>query len=104
MARLNITRLCREPSAQQIEHWIRRAKPGQYLQYHEGLLCDDRIPRPFDSPNQTSNAERVNGIADMLWLACELEVVRLFSVRLDEGFYRYLAQRTYQPVRKERLA
>ena len=104
MATLDIYVPKRALSAQQIEHWIRRAKPGQYLQYHEGLLCDDRIPRPFDSPNQTSNAERVNRIAAMLWLACELEVVRLFSVRLDEGFYRYLAQRTYQPVRKERLA
>lgn len=104
MATLDIHVPARAMSARQVEHWIWRAKPGQFMQYHQGLLHIDRSPMPGASEQEMAACDRLHRIARLLWRACEDGAVRLFSIRLDEGFYSYLVQRTSVPVRMEVLA
>jgi hypothetical protein len=71
--------------------WIAQAQVGQSLQYHEGLLMVDRTE--FGA---LSAKERhcLNVLARRAWLACELGLVHLFSLRVREGHYRYLVVRS----------
>lgn len=72
--------------------WIAEARVGDTLQYHEGFLLLDRS----ESSSGLSTKARVNlhALARRAWIACELGLVHLYSVRIAECHYRYLAVRS----------
>lgn len=72
--------------------WIATAKPGQALQYHEGLLLWDRAEAT--STLAAKDRARLHAVARRAWIACELGLVHLFSQKVEEHHYRYLAVRS----------
>ncbi|MDR4125530.1 hypothetical protein [Yanghanlia caeni] len=74
--------------------WIAEARVGEALQYHEGLLLRDRSETA--SALNAKERARLHAVARRAWIACELGLVHLFSVKVDEGHYRYLALRSAQ--------
>lgn len=71
--------------------WIATAGAGETLAYHEGLLVVDRS-NSFSALTKIERA-RVHAVARRAWIASELGLVHLFSQRLAEGRYRYIAVR-----------
>ncbi|NCV86119.1 MAG: hypothetical protein EBW14_09640, partial [Oxalobacteraceae bacterium] len=69
--------------------WIANALVGQSIQYHEGFLMMDRS----DSGSGLSAKERsrLHSVARRMWIACELGLVHLFSLKVADCHYRYLA-------------
>jgi hypothetical protein len=76
--------------------WLAAAGPGDALQYHEGHLLLDRA----ETASQLPAAERlrVHAVANQAWQAAELGLLHLFSRRIDEGRFVYLAIRSSRPV------
>lgn len=72
--------------------WIASAAVGQVIQYHEGHLVTDRSEAFSDLG--TTERKRVHAVARRAWLACELGLVHLFSVRVGPEHFRYIAQRS----------
>lgn len=72
--------------------WIASAMVGQSIQYHEGLLLVDRSEA--GSPLPTKERARLHAVARRAWIACELCLVHLFSLKVEEGHYRYIAVRS----------
>ena len=72
--------------------WIATAQVGESLQYHEGLLWRDRSQT--DSTLTAKERARIHATACRAWIACEQGLVHLFSVRIADGRYRYLAIRS----------
>ena len=72
--------------------WIASALVGQSIQYHEGLLLLDRSAVASDL--STKERTRVHSVARRAWIACELGLVHLFSVKVGDSHYRYLAIRS----------
>ena len=72
--------------------WIAGAAVGESIQYHEGLLLRDRSE--ISSPYSTRERARIHAVARRAWIACELGLVHLFSHRVGENQYRYLAMRS----------
>ena len=72
--------------------WIASALVGHCIQYHEGLLLRDRSEISSDLPPQ--DRARIHAVARRAWIACELGLVHLFSQRVGENHYRYLAMRS----------
>ena len=72
--------------------WIASALVGHCIQYHEGLLLRDRSETSSDLPPQ--DRARIHAVARRAWIACELGLVHLFSQRVGENHYRYLAMRS----------
>jgi len=71
--------------------WIATGKPGEVLQYHEGLLLLDRSPTGSALP--AKERARLHAVARRAWIACELGLVHLLSRKIAEGHYQYLAVR-----------
>jgi hypothetical protein len=73
-------------------NWIGDALVGQSIQYHEGFLLLDRS----ESSSGLAAKERIrlHSIARRAWIACELGLVHLFSLKLADGNYRYIAIRS----------
>ena len=76
--------------------WIADARVGEAIQYHEGFLLQDRSE--VTSPLPAKERARVHAVARRAWIACELGLVHLFSVKVGEGHYRYLALRSGQSI------
>lgn len=79
--------------------WIASARIGETIQYHEGFLWMDRA----ESSSTLSAKARttLHAVAKRAWIACELGLVHLYSIRIAECHYRYLAVRsgsTIQPA------
>lgn len=72
--------------------WIAAATRGEAIQYHEGFLVLDRSETGSKLPKR--DRVRLHALARRAWIACELGLVHLFSVRLDEQHYQYLAVRS----------
>ena len=72
--------------------WVASALVGHWIQYHEGLLLRDRSETSSDLPPQ--DRIRLHAVARRAWIACELGLVHLFSQRVGENHYRYLAMRS----------
>ena len=72
--------------------WIASALVGHCIQYHEGLLLRDRSETSSDLAPQ--DRARIHAVARRAWIACELGLVHLFSQRVGENHYRYLAMRS----------
>lgn len=72
--------------------WIASALVGQVIQYHEGHLVADRSEAFSDLGTKERN--RVHAVARRAWMACELGLVHLFSIREGPEHFRYIAQRS----------
>ena len=72
--------------------WIASALVGHCIQYHEGLLLRDRSETSSDLAPQ--DRARIHAVARRAWIACELGLVHLFSQKVGENHYRYLAMRS----------
>ena len=72
--------------------WVASALVGHCIQYHEGLLLRDRSETNSDLT--TKDRARIHSVARRAWIACELGLVHLFSQRVGENHYRYLAMRS----------
>lgn len=80
----------------QLCDWIADARVGEAIQYHEGFLLQDRSEAT--SPLSAKERVRLHAVARRAWIACELGLVHLFSVKVGEGHYRYLALRSGQSI------
>jgi hypothetical protein len=76
--------------------WMASAAPGQVMQYHEGHLLVDRS----ETLSSLSKADRnrLHALARRMWIGCELGLVNLFSQRLGDCRYRYMAIRAATPL------
>ena len=72
--------------------WIANALVGQSIQYHEGFLMMDRSDTGSGLPAKERN--RLHSVARRMWIACELGLVHLFSLKVADGHYRYIAVRS----------
>ena len=72
--------------------WIASAAPGQSIQYHEGFLLLDRSDSGSGLLSKDRN--RLHALARRAWIACELGLVHLFSLKVADGHYRYIAVRS----------
>ena len=80
------------PTEANLCDWIASATAGNAIQYHEGLLLRDRSETASEFP--TKERARILAVARRAWIACELGLVHLFSQRIEEDRYRYLAVRS----------
>ena len=71
--------------------WIAQALPGERLQYHQGLLLQDRSDA--NSPYPPKERLRIHAVAKRAWHACELGLVHLVSERVEPFVFRYLVIR-----------
>lgn len=76
--------------------WIADARAGHAIKYHEGHLLVDRSE--VSSALLPKDRARLHAIARRMWIACELGLVHLFSQKVGEGHYRYLAVRAATPL------
>lgn len=72
--------------------WIANAQVGESIQYHEGFLLIDRSESASALPRK--DRLRLHAMARRAWIACELGLVHLFSLRVGECRYRYMAIRS----------
>lgn len=72
--------------------WMANALVGQSIQYHEGFLLLDRSDS--GSALDAKDRSRLHALARRAWIACELGLVHLFSLKVAEGHYRYIAVRS----------
>lgn len=86
--RLTEARLC---------HWIAHAKHGETIEYHTGLLMRDRAKPGSALP--AKDCQRLDRVASTAWKACERALVLLFSQKMDEDHYRYIAVRSRLALR-----
>jgi len=77
--------------------WVASAQVGHCIQYHEGLLLRDRSE--ISSELNTKERARLNSVARRAWIACELGLVHLFSQKVGDDHYRYLAMRSSSPLK-----
>jgi len=76
--------------------WIRSAKDQDQIEYHAGHLAEDREAASQNFPPELSR--EINATADLLWIACHLGIVSLFSKRNGRGQFSYLAVRSCESV------
>ena len=77
--------------------WVASALVGHCIQYHEGLLLRDRSETKSDLT--TKDRARIHSVARRAWIACELGLVHLFSQKVGDDHYRYLAMRSSSPLK-----
>lgn len=80
-----------------LSDWVASALVGHCIQYHEGLLLRDRSETSSDLT--TKDRARIHFVARRAWIACELGLVHLFSKKVGEDHYRYLAMRSSSPLK-----
>ncbi len=85
------------PSEANLCDWIASASVGHCIQYHEGLLLRDRSEA--SSALSTKERARIHSLARRAWIACELGLVHLFSQKIGDDSYRYLAMRSSSPLK-----
>ena len=77
--------------------WVASALVGHCIQYHEGLLLRDRSETSSDLT--TKDRVRIHSVARRAWIACELGLVHLFSQKVGDDHYRYMAMRSSSPLK-----
>jgi hypothetical protein len=77
--------------------WVASALVGHCIQYHEGLLLRDRSETSSDLT--TKDRARIHSVARRAWIACELGLVHLFSQKVGDDHYRYIAMRSSSPLK-----
>lgn len=84
--------LMRMPQHDELTLWLQRAKPGERIEYHRGLLMYDRCARPQTHREFVQACEADNaGYAAWYWY--EAGAVDLVQQRIDERSCAYLAVR-----------
>jgi hypothetical protein len=84
-------------SIQALNKWVQTARPGQAVQYHLGNLVSDREPEYSQFSPEV--AEQIHSVASFAWIACADGFVELYSERLGEGQFAYMAHRTDLPFK-----
>ena len=100
LARLSVCQLAELPPEQpaipltpaRLCQWIAEAQAGQSIQYYEGLLLRDRAKPASALPAKA--CKRLDAVAGTAWGACDLGLVHLFSRKVAEYRYQYLAMRS----------
>ena len=77
--------------------WVASALVGHCIQYHEGLLLRHRSETSSDLT--TKDRARIHSVARRAWIACELGLVHLFSQKVGDDHYRYMAMRSSSPLK-----
>jgi hypothetical protein len=72
--------------------WMANALVGQSIQYHEGFLMIDRSNACSELTAKERN--RLHAVARRMWIACEMGLVHLCSVKVGDCHYRYIAVRS----------
>jgi hypothetical protein len=72
--------------------WFVDAAAGDAIEYHVGFLSLDRSTLLTGADRLEQ--KRVNALAYRVWKCCEAGLVHLYSQRINEGVYSYLAIRT----------
>ena len=72
--------------------WMAQAQVGEAIQYHDGFLLRDRS-EAYSALTAQERA-RIHATARQAWIACERGFVHLFSLRIADSHYRYLAIRS----------
>lgn len=72
--------------------WIASSVSGQAMQYHEGFLLLDRSEMHSSFP--AKERMRIHAVARRAWIASELGLVHLFSQKVQDNRFRYLAVRS----------
>lgn len=75
--------------------WLETARRGQAIEYHEGYLWVDRFPGGLLMDEE---ARRIDQVARAAWAAQEAGAVLLFSRRIGEARFSYIAVRTDVPA------
>jgi hypothetical protein len=77
--------------------WIASASSGETIEYHRGFLLCDRSGAngAYDIKDQ----QRISALARRAWIGAELGLLHLYSERLGEFLYRYVAVRTNTTLR-----
>ena len=72
--------------------WIATTVAGERIQYHQGLLLQDRS----DACSPYTNRERlrIHAVANRAWRACALGLVHLVSQRVEPFVFKYIAVRS----------
>jgi len=78
--------------------WIRSAQAGDQIEYHCGHLSEDRVVASQKYPPELSR--EIDATADLVWTACHLGLIQLFSKRIGKNRFSYLAIRSLVPVPK----
>ncbi len=71
--------------------WIAQALPGERIEYHRGLLLQDRSDA--NSPHPPKESQRVHAVAKRAWYASQVGLVHLVSQRVEPFVFRYFAVR-----------
>lgn len=75
--------------------WLKRAGPGQQLEYYRGYLVRDRWPTSDPSEDERRALGR---LAEAAWRAADEGLVDLVQRRNGEFDFSYLAIKRGQPV------
>jgi hypothetical protein len=77
--------------------WIASASAGETLEYHRGYLICDRSGA--NGVYNIKDQQRISTLARRAWIGAELGLLHLYSERLGESWYRYLAVRSNTTLR-----
>ena len=72
--------------------WIATASAGETFEYHRGFLICDRSGS--NGVYNINEQKRISALARRALIGAELGLLHLFSVRLGDSLYRYLAVRS----------
>lgn len=77
--------------------WIATATAGDVVEYHCGYLICDRSGS--NGVYGAQDQQRISALARRAWIGAELGLLHLYSERLGECTYRYLAVRSSTTLR-----
>lgn len=77
--------------------WIALASAGDVIEYHCGYLICDRSGS--NGVYGAQDQQRISALARRAWIGAELGLLHLYSERLGECTYRYLAVRSNTALR-----
>jgi hypothetical protein len=72
--------------------WIASATSGEAIEYHCGYLICDRTGS--NGIYGAKEQQRISALARRAWIAAEVGLLHLYSERLGECRYRYMAVRS----------
>lgn len=77
--------------------WIATASSGKSIEYHRGFLLSDRSGA--NGAYSIKDQQRISALARRAWIGAELGLLHLYSERLGEAWYRYVAVRANTTLR-----
>ena len=83
---------------ERLNAWLRSAKPGEVLAYHEGFLAKDRDGSQECALPQSERL-RIDTVAQQAWNANELGLLHLISRKIGPSRFEYIAVRSNMACR-----